>query len=172
VSDDCERLVGLPPLVDSRTRVLLVGSFPSAQSLAARQYYANPRNQFWKILNGLFGISSAVPYVERIICLLQHGVGLWDVIESCARQGSLDSAIQAPRFNDFGKLSSKAPSLAIVAFNGQKAAKGLNARVTHRALILPSSSSAHAAVSLERKIVIWRDQLAPFLFKTGYQKCK
>src|SRR5438477_10672009 len=95
------RQTGLPAVVDGATRILIVGNFPSEQSLAARQYYANPRNQFWKILGGLLNVEIGREYAERIKAIQSCGIGLWDVVGSCEREGSMDSAIEEPVFNDF-----------------------------------------------------------------------
>ena len=163
---DSMRLVGLPPIVDSRTRVLIVGSFPSEQSLAARQYYANPRNHFWKFIGGLFGMPTTASYVDRTACLLRHSVGLWDVIESCARRGSMDSAIRSPRLNDFTSVIQKCKSLRVVAFNGQKAEECCEELDIPMRVLLPSSSGAYPK-TIEWKLAVWKERLAPFLDGRG-----
>src|SRR6185312_10020238 len=116
-------LQGFPPVVDERARVLILGSFPSAQSLAVNQYYANPRNAFWPITAELFGFDVTAPYHERLAALLSHGVALWDVLRACRRRGSADSAIDPKSLvvNDFGKLFGGHPTITRVYFNGAKA---------------------------------------------------
>ncbi len=91
-----DRLQGLPPLMDARSRVLILGSFPSAASLAAQQYYAHKQNQFWKILGVLLELPlPEMDYAERQAAVLAAGVGIWDVFAACTREGSLDAAIRA-----------------------------------------------------------------------------
>ncbi|SPA25645.1 DNA-deoxyinosine glycosylase [Cupriavidus taiwanensis] len=153
---------GLPPVIDAHTRVLVLGSFPGAASLAARQYYAHPRNQFWPLLGALTGEPLAeLPYAERLVRLLAHRIGVWDVLGACQREGSLDSNIRYPQANDFTRLRALAPSLRRIGFNGgtsgrfapQFAAQG------YETVVLPSSSPAHAARSFEQKLSLWRSLL-------------
>jgi hypoxanthine-DNA glycosylase len=131
-------LHGLPPVIGRDTRLLLLGSFPGAASLAAGQYYAHPRNQFWPLLSALLGEELvSLSYAQRLRQLREHGLGLWDVIAECRREGSLDSAIRDARYNDLASLRQRAPQLLAV----------------HR---LPSSSPAHASWSFERKLAACR----------------
>ena len=86
---------GLPPIVDAGTRVLILGSFPGVASLAARQYYAHPRNHFWPILASILDEPLVeLPYGKRLERLSAHGVGVWDIIVACHRRGSSDAAIR------------------------------------------------------------------------------
>ncbi len=152
-------LSGLAPVLDARTRILVLGSFPGAASLAAGQYYAHPRNHLWPIVSALVGEDlAALPYPERLPRLLAHGVGLWDVLGECERAGSLDSAIRKPAANDFGRLRQLCPRLHTVGFNGQAAGKfaPLFAAAGYRTVVLPSTSPAHAALTLEQKLAQWR----------------
>lgn len=153
------RLTGLAPVIDSRTRVLILGSFPGAASLAAGQYYAHPRNQAWPLLAALVGEPLAqMPSGERLERLLAHGYGLWDVLGSCERSGSLDSDIRKPAANDLTRLRLLCPALECVGFNGQAAGKyaAQFAEAGLRTVLLPSSSPAHAALSFDQKLVRWR----------------
>src|SRR5690348_11801316 len=117
-------LQGFPPVVDERASVLVLGSFPSVQSLAAGQYYANPRNAFWPIISELFGVDATAPYDSRLRALRSHGVALWDVLHRCRRVGSADSAIDPKSLvaNNFAELFAKYPAIARVYFNGAKSA--------------------------------------------------
>src|SRR5476649_454738 len=118
------QLTGLAPVLDRRTRILILGSFPGAASLAAQQYYAHPRNLLWPILSALTGEPLAqLPYEERLPRLLAHGFGLWDVLGACEREGSLDAAIRLPAANDFARLRELCPLLETVGFNGQTSGK-------------------------------------------------
>ena len=157
-------LQGFPPVVDDDARVLILGSFPSALSLAARQYYANPRNAFWPITGELFGFEPDAPYEMRLAALRSHGVALWDVLHRCRRAGSADSAIDPKSLvvNDFTQLFADYPGIVRVYFNGAKAAELYRRladpadpadRVDYRRL--PSTSPAHA-VSAGTKLAAWR----------------
>lgn len=156
-------LTGLAPVIDSRTRVLILGSFPGAASLAAGQYYAHPRNALWPILAALTGDDLvALPYTERLARLLSHGIGLWDVLGACEREGSLDGAIRKPAANDFARLRQRCPQLDTVGFNGQTSGKfaAQFAQAGYRTVVLPSTSPAHATLSFDQKLAYWR-LLAP-----------
>jgi hypoxanthine-DNA glycosylase len=157
------RLTGLPPLISGHTRMLVLGSFPSATSLARQQYYAHPQNAFWRILQAIFTSSpyeiSVNSYQKRIDWMLDNGLGLWDVYASCERQGSLDSAIRVPQVNDLADLKRRCPSLQLIAHNGGESFR--HAHIT-RALglpvyRLPSTSPANASWSFERKLAAWRE---------------
>ena len=149
---------GFPPVVDANTRVLVLGSLPGEASLAVGQYYGNPRNAFWRLMEGVID-RPLVPltYEDRLATLLAHGVGLWDVINEARREGSLDAAIRDAAANDLLALIETLPALRCVAFNGGTAAK-LGARVVGgriATIALPSSSPAHAAMSFEQKAQAW-----------------
>ena len=153
-----EVLQGLAPLLDAHTRLVVLGSFPGVTSLQAQQYYGHPRNHFWPILALLWNADLArADYAQRIAIALEHGLGLWDVYASCRREGSLDSAIEAPVFNDLAGLKRRAPGLCVIAHNGGESARAMRHTRTlgvavHR---LPSTSPANAGWSFERKLAAW-----------------
>lgn len=150
---------GLAPVLAATTRILILGSFPGAASLAAQQYYAHPRNQLWPILSALTGEDLAgMPYAERLPLLLAHGFGLWDVLGACERKGSLDANIRNAAANDFARLHELCPVLETVGFNGQTSGKFASgfAAAGYRTLALPSSSPACAVLSIDEKLAIWR----------------
>lgn len=154
-------LRGFPPVVDDHASVLILGSFPSAQSLSAGQYYANPRNAFWPIISELFGVDANAPYDSRLAALQSHGVALWDVLHQCHRVGSADSAIDPKTLvaNDFARLFANYPTIARVYFNGAKAAD-LYRRLFHPVerihyQRLPSTSPANA-MRPGAKLAAWR----------------
>lgn len=157
-------LTGLAPLVSPATRVLILGSFPGARSLAAGQYYAHPQNQFWKILQAIWPTSpleiSASSYENKSKWLLARGLGVWDVYATCQRQGSLDSAIRHAVPNPIAAL--QLPQLAAIAHNGAQSFK--HARHTRTLGVpvypLPSTSPAHASWSFERKLAAWQEVMA------------
>jgi hypoxanthine-DNA glycosylase len=152
--------------VTNQTRMLVLGSFPGATSLARQQYYAHPQNAFWKILQAIWPSSpnniSAYSYENRINWLLGKGIGLWDVYASCEREGSLDSAIQLPQLNDLAELHRRCPDLSLIAHNGGESFR--HAKLTRTLGLpvyrLPSSSPANASWSFERKLAAWREVVA------------
>ena len=151
-------LYGLAPVVDARTRLVVLGSFPGAASLQAGQYYAHPRNQFWPILGALWGVDLAgAGYDRRLQELGARGLGLWDVYASCVRPGSLDRSIQNPVCNDLSELTRRAPQLQAIAHNGAESARSMRrtAALGWTVYRLPSTSPAHAGWSLERKLAAW-----------------
>jgi hypoxanthine-DNA glycosylase len=158
-----ERLRGLPPVIARHTRLVVLGSFPGAASLAARQYYAHPRNQFWPLLSALWGIDLvALPYRQRLAAMRERGLGLWDVYASCRREGSLDSAIEDAALNDLASLRRRAPALQAVAHNGSESARSMRLTATLGLPVarLPSTSPANASWSFERKVAAWRTVFA------------
>ena len=152
-------LSGLAPVVGPLTRLLVLGIFPSVASLAAQQYYAHPRNQFWPILSALWGVDlRALPYAQRLDEVHSRGLGIWDVHARCRREGSLDSAIADAQPNDLAALARRLPALQAVAHNGGESARAMCITrslglAVHR---LPSTSPANASWSFERKLAAWR----------------
>jgi hypoxanthine-DNA glycosylase len=154
-----QRLAGLAPVISRKTRLVVLGSFPGAASLAARQYYAHPRNQFWPLLSALWGVDLvALPYARRLAVLRERGLGLWDVYASCQREGSLDSAIEDAALNDLASLRRRAPLLRVVAHNGGESARSMRitAALGLPVVRLPSTSPANASWSFGRKLEAWR----------------
>lgn len=140
-------------------RLLILGSFPGAASLAAGQYYAHPRNQFWRLLSAVLDDDlSALPYEIRLQRLAAHQIGLWDVIAACERKGSLDASIRHAQAADFSLLQKDFPDLRRIAFNGKTAGRfaPLFASAGYETLVLPSSSPAYALLGFEQKLVQWR----------------
>jgi hypoxanthine-DNA glycosylase len=153
------RLVGLPPAIGRGTRLLVLGSFPGEASLAAGEYYAHPRNQFWPIVSVLLRTDlRALAYRQRLVALKAGGLGLWDIYASCRRKGSLDQAIEDAEPNDLAGLRRRAPGLRIVAHNGGESARARRdlEALGHTVLRLPSTSPANASWSFERKLAAWR----------------
>ncbi|MDD9858749.1 MAG: DNA-deoxyinosine glycosylase [Gammaproteobacteria bacterium] len=157
------RLHGLPPIAEKGARVLILGSFPSEASLRAQRYYAHPRNQFWAVVEALFGIARDEEYARRCRQLAARGVAVWDVIGSCRRRGSLDSAIRDAEVNDFAAFYRRHRRIEAVFFNGAEAERRYR-RLVDTAVVgeapagvrLPSTSPANAAMSLAGKIEMWR----------------
>lgn len=156
------------PVADARARVLVLGSLPGRASLAQQQYYALPRNAFWRLMGEMFGFAHDAAYDCRLACLREHGVALWDVCHSARRDGSLDSAIEhgSVRANDFDAFFRKHPGIGAIFFNGATAARLYETLVLpslpaalrqQRRSILPSTSPAHAARSYAEKLHRWSE---------------
>lgn len=158
---------GFAPIIGGRPRVLILGSMPGQASLSAFQYYAHPRNAFWPIMAALFGIDHRQRYEARAQALVANEMAVWDVLESCDRPGSLDSAIaeESVIVNDFSELFLNFPSIELVAFNGQTAARYWHKYVSPLQRIpddlnvaeLPSTSPAHASITFAQKQHRWRE---------------
>ena len=154
-----DRRIGFSPVVDADTRLLILGSLPGDASLKAAQYYAHPRNGFWPLIGGVLDEALiGLPYEDRLDRLKARRVGLWDVIASAQRSGSLDAAIRSPEAADLRGLVESLPELRAVAFNGKLAAR-LGRRILSdldgvELIDLPSSSPAHA-ISLSAKADSW-----------------
>jgi hypoxanthine-DNA glycosylase len=155
-------LKGFPPIADENTHTLVLGSFPGVASLDAAQYYAHPRNQFWRLMGAVIGEPlNELAYDERVLKLLSHGIGLWDVLAACEREGSLDTAIRHADPNDFASFRMHAPSLRKVAFNGKTSGRfePVIQAAGYETLVLPSSSPANAILSFDQKLRFWREIL-------------
>lgn len=143
------------PVVDAHTRLLILGSLPGDTSLKAGQYYGHPLNGFWRLIGGVIGHDLvALPYPDRLEVLKTAGVGLWDVIASAERPGSLDGAIRKAEAADLNRLIDDLPSLRAVAFNGATAARLGRLNLTSRPgldlIDLPSSSPAYTRPLIEK----------------------
>ncbi len=154
------------PVTGSQTRVLILGSLPGELSLERGQYYANPRNQFWRLVGHTISIDLAEStYDQRLEALLAHGIGLWDVVGSAERVGSLDADIRNHTPNALVALVSGLPNIRALAFNGGTAfavgRRQFQEVAEPRLIALPSSSPAHT-MPFERKAAAWR-QLSSYL---------
>lgn len=168
VNPEPARLRGLAPVFDAQARLLVLGSFPGVASLQAAQYYAHPRNAFWPLMGQLLAQAELAsrPYAERLDVLRQHHVALWDAVAACRREGSLDTAIEAAEPSDLAGLVARLPSLRAIACNGALAHKQTLLALGEPGLPvlrLPSTSPAHAGLSLADKIAAWQAGLAPYL---------
>jgi len=163
VSDN--EVTGLPPIVGTHPVALFLGNAPSVQSLARRQYYGNPRNAFWPIMGELVGFAPEVSYSERAAALVAAGYAVWDVLASCRRAGSLDSAVERDSMvaNDFEAFFAAHPSIETVFFTGGAAQANYRQLAfvspTMRYVRLPSTSPAHT-VPFAVKLAAWRAALA------------
>lgn len=158
-----QRITAFPPVAPPGARVLILGSMPSVESLNQGFYYAHPRNAFWRILAEVYGEPLPADIPGKIGLLTRRGIALWDVLQSCERQGSLDSAIRQPALNDFAGLFRCCPDIRRILFNGGTAERlflrwgrpFMKGRDCQR---LPSTSPAYT-LSYERKLAQWRQAL-------------
>ncbi|HRH14684.1 MAG TPA: DNA-deoxyinosine glycosylase [Azonexus sp.] len=155
----------LPPIAASDARILILGSMPGRASLAAGQYYAHPRNAFWPIMGRLLDFAVAQDYGARVKALSGAGIAVWDVLDSCQRPGSLDSAIDERSLvvNDMGGFLVAHAEIRHVFFNGAKAESCFRRHIKLTMAEprigfarLPSTSPAHAGMSFEKKLEAWR----------------
>ncbi|WP_285397184.1 DNA-deoxyinosine glycosylase [Lysinibacillus sp. fls2-241-R2A-57] len=154
----------LPPVIDSSTKVLIVGSMPGKQSLEKQQYYGNPRNHFWPIIGGILEENIPGDYERRLKLLKSNHIGLWDTIQSCERKGSLDAAIRNEKPNDFKTLFEQYPNIELVLFNGGKAFEVFKKHIGFEVLAdrayqkMPSTSPIPGKniKSFEEKLDDWR----------------
>ncbi|WP_020101535.1 DNA-deoxyinosine glycosylase [Mycobacterium sp. 360MFTsu5.1] len=149
---------GLPAIVGANPRVLILGSFPSEKSLDTGEYYANTRNQFWRLLGSLLGFDAELPYAERVDAVTDAGVALWDVVHSCRRVGSLDANIDRKTLvlNDFTAFLAEHPTIERGFVNGLTAYTLFQrADIALPAARLPSSSGA-LTMSFTDKLAAWQ----------------
>ena len=153
---------GLPVETGRDPVVLILGSYPGPRSLAAGEYYANPQNQFWRIMEALFRIDRMLPYPERVARLNGHRVALWDVIRSCRREGALDSAIRDVVQNNIRQFLELHPHIRFIGANGNTAGRYLVSGLQDGPAIgripvgiLPSTSPANTRYTFEEKLKRW-----------------
>jgi len=152
------------PIIDKETTCMVVGTMPSVESLRYSEYYGNSRNQFWKILFSIFeGGRIPVDYNDKVATARLHGIGLWDILAACKREGSLDSNIKEESFNDFPALLKEFPNVKVLIFNGQNSYKyflkayGQLSGVEYR--VMPSTSPANAMKNFEAKLKEWEEAM-------------
>lgn len=161
---------GFKPIIPESPKIMILGTMPSVVSLDQAFYYSHPRNAFWPIMASLVSRSLGSIDDKRQACE-ERGILLWDVLQSCQRRGSLDSAIEQPLANDFESLLQAFPALKIIAFNGQAAEKLFKKEVIKKQILpkelvfitLPSTSPAYAAITFEDKRLLWQEKLSNLL---------
>jgi len=153
------RITSFPPIISETSKVLILGSAPGVKSLQMQQYYAHPQNQFWKILFHLFEEEFQIDYDARKQLLSKYDIALWDVIDSCEREGSSDAKIRKEEHNDVPQLISDYPNIKAVFSNGQKSSKevqkilGKDSQIPFG--VLPSTSPLHT-IGFEKKLEAWK----------------
>jgi TDG/mug DNA glycosylase family protein len=162
---------GFAPTSTVGAKVLILGSMPGIASLERRQYYAHPRNVFWRIMAQLFDFDVNISYESRLEKIDAEGLVLWDVLKNCQRPSSLDADILASSVvpNDFSEFFAKCSSMRKIYFNGAKAEALFTQHVSRQFVSqltdlqlsrLPSTSPAHASMGYEQKLSCWRDIVA------------
>ncbi len=154
-------LKGFPPIGDRRSRVLILGSMPSPESLKKGEYYGHAQNAFWRIMARLFD-SRPADYQEKKELLLRNGIALWDVLASCHRDGSGDGEICKPKANDIAGLFAESSGIKKVLLNGGFAARHWEkhcAGIKIPYVRMPSTSPAHARMTFNQKYTIWAREL-------------
>lgn len=160
-------ITSFEPVANNSAHILILGSMPGAASLKANQYYAHPRNAFWRIMARIFNFYADAPYETRVEALKASGVAIWDVLRSCVRPGSLDSSIEAGSRipNNFSSFFKNHSNIKLVGFNGAEAEKCFSKYVQSNLstndisfVCLPSSSPANT-ITLEKKIEAWEKLL-------------
>jgi len=163
-----KRICGFAPVWREDACILILGSMPSVESLNQSFYYAHPRNAFWPMMAQILGEEKPESIEHKKNLLIRHGIALWDTVESCQREGSLDSAIRSAKANDFETLYQSCPHIRHVFFNGaaaeqlyHKLVAKTDARfVFHR---MPSTSPAYT-LKYELKLAAWQQALKEALF--------
>lgn len=164
------RAASFPPVAGRDARVLVLGTMPGVASLAAREYYAHPRNAFWRILAERTGVSAGAPHARRCAGLRRARIALWDVARACRRAGSLDADIDPASVipNDIAGLLARCPAIRAILFNGGPAERLFRRHVAPRlgpreaaipTVRLPSTSPAHASRTIADKRHVWRAAL-------------
>lgn len=158
-----------PPIESASARVLILGTMPGKASLRAGQYYAHPQNAFWRIAGTILGFDPASPYEVRCALMRAAGIAIWDVLQSCTREGSLDASIVARSAvpSDIPGFLAAHPRIRRICFNGAKAealyARHVRPRLAARPeveyLRLPSTSPANASSRLSDKLRAWQAAL-------------
>jgi len=166
------KIKGFQPIIDKEANILILGSMPSAISLKKQEYYGYERNSFWAIISALYTENGEIisDYTLRKKILIENNIALWDVLQNCHREGSLDAAIKMDsiKVNDFNNLFSAHPAINKVFFNGSKAETIFNKYVFPEIIEpfsylhftrLPSTSPAHAAMTVKQKTDIWQKEI-------------
>lgn len=156
------QIASFPPIASRSSRVLILGTMPGRVSLRERQYYAHPQNAFWPIVGGIVGFEPTIPYRDRVALVQSARIAVWDVLKSCVRENSLDSAIEASSVvpNHFATFLAEHPQIRRICFNGSAAQALFLRHVRPRLaagpeieyLRLPSTSPANASWSLPDKV--------------------
>ena len=149
----------IAPVYDENSKILILGSFPSVKSREQGFFYGHPQNRFWKVVATVHGCAVPTTIEEKRLFLLEHGIAVWDVIQSCEIVGSSDSSIKDAVANDLRVILNTA-DIRQIFVNGRKAEelykKYIASEIGREAVCLPSTSPANAAWSVERLVEQWK----------------
>lgn len=156
-----KRLHSFHPFVDSKSKIIILGTMPGPEALRKKEYYGFSGNHFWKIMADLFNKGKQLrDYSEKISLLQKNHIALWDVYSQCERATAADGAIRNGRLNNIPRLLTKHPHIRRVFVNGCTAERIYNKHFLPltglRATLLPSTSPAHASLSYPRKLALWK----------------
>ena len=163
------RVQSFPPIEPQAARLLILGSMPGVVSLRAQQYYAHPQNLFWRTLGSALHFDATADYAARVSALQAQGIAVWDVLQTCVREGSLDADIEADSIvpNDFAAFFARQPGIERVCFNGTAADTLFRRHVLPglpclqaELIRLPSTSPANASIPQAEKIKAWVQAIA------------
>tara|TARA_B100001750_G_C15519506_1_gene610227 strand:+ start:3934 stop:4428 length:495 start_codon:yes stop_codon:yes gene_type:complete len=156
-------LKAFPPIIGDDPHTLILGTMPGIKSLKAGEYYAHPRNKFWKLMADILGFDVLIDYDQRVECLKVQGIAVWDVLHQCEREGSLDSAIKNAYPNNFEQFLSDHSTIKKIIFDSGTAETIFNRHFKHlrdsgvwEFIRVPSPSPAHAARRYEEKLLLWQ----------------
>ena len=156
-----------PPIIYPDSTIIILGTMPGEKSLELQQYYGNRGNQFWKLLFTILKQPFTTDYEERKNLLRTYGIALWDVLQYCEREGSLDSKIKNELPNDFNSFYNKYPNIKNVLFSSKNASVYYNKYAEYKNGIvydvLPSPSGANASMSFIKKLDVWEKKIAPLI---------
>ena len=155
-------LHNIPPVYNENSQILILGSFPSVRSRETAFFYGHPQNRFWKVLAAVYDTVVPVTVEEKKAFLLERHIAVWDVVASCEIEGSADATIKNVSANDIGAILNAAP-IGRIFVNGKTAEKYYNKYILPeigiKAVCLPSTSPANAAVSFENLVEIWTQNI-------------
>ena len=155
------KIKSFDPIINSNSKVLILGSMPGNESLRQQQYYAHPQNRFWNIMYMIFEKDVDSEYADKVKFLQERGIALWDVFKNCEREGSLDANIRNEELNNIATLLEEHPRIKFVFCNGGKAYEQYKKKIlpSLKRIIpyvkLPSTSPANASISMDKKLHEW-----------------
>lgn len=157
------------PFVDKASKILILGTMPGEKSLELQEYYGNRGNHFWKLLFLIFDREYTYEYSKKLELLKEHQIAVWDVLEYCEREGSLDSRIKNEVPNDFTDFYKSYPNIKHVFFSSKNASAYYDKYVGRKEGIdyttLPSPSGANASMPFAKKLEAWKEKILPLILQ-------